>query len=439
MVELKRTRLSVRREQALLLGVMLPADKHRAAKPLAELASLARTAGARVVGEVVQQLKRFHPSTWIGRGKAQEVHDRAKSLDADVVICDGDLSPAQVRNLEKITDTKVVDRSELILDIFATHARTKQARLQVELAQLEYTYPRLARMWTHLSRYEGGIGTRGPGEMQLETDRRLVQRRIRDLKRELGRIDARRQREVKSRGECFKVGIVGYTNAGKSTLMNALTDAGVRVEDQLFATLDTKTRRWDLGDHGEALLSDTVGFIRHLPHHLVASFKATLEEATLADLLLHIVDISRADAIEQAEAVMEVLEEIGCRDKRIVTVFNKVDAADDETALHILSERFRNGVTVSALKKQGLDRLTEAVVAELQRDFAELVVTFPSSDGRLAAFLFEKGDVLERDDQDTVTQMRVKLHRRFLADLSEHDGVEVRVSDGKEEPRAERY
>ena len=438
MVDLKRTRLSVRREQALLLGVMFPADKHRAAKPLAELASLARTARARIVGEVVQQLKRVHPTTWVRRGKAQEVHDLAKSLEADVVICDGDLSPAQIRNLEEITDTKVVDRSELILDIFATHARTKQARLQVELAQLEYTYPRLARMWSHLSRYEGGIGTRGPGEMQLETDRRLVQRRIRDLKRQLTRIDERRQREVKSRGDSFKVGIVGYTNAGKSTLMNALTDAGARVEDQLFATLDTKTRRWDLGDHGQALLSDTVGFIRHLPHHLVESFKATLEEATLADLLLHIVDVSQADAIEQVEAVMEVLEEIGCRNKRILSVFNKMDAVEDETALHILSERFPNGVTVSALKKQGLDDLTEAVVDELQRDFAELSVSFPSSDGKLAAFLFEKGDVLERHDEDTVTQMHVKLHRRFLTGLAEHDGVEVRVLDAKEGPGAER-
>ena len=434
---MKRTRLSVRREQALLVGVVMPADRHRQTAPLAELASLARTARARVVGEVVQQLKRLHSNTWIGGGKAREVGELAKSLDADVIICDGDLSPAQIRNLEEVTETKVVDRSELILDIFASHARTKQAKLQVELAQLEYTYPRLARMWTHLSRYEGGIGTRGPGEMQLETDRRLVNRRIKDLKQQLRDIDARRRREVASRGEHFKVGIVGYTNAGKSTLMNALTDAGVRVEDQLFATLDTKTRRWDLGEHGEVLLSDTVGFIRSLPHHLIESFKATLEEATLADLLLHVVDVSRTDAIEQTQAVMEVLEEIGCRTKRIVTVFNKVDVMEDQTALHILSDRLPDGVAVSALTGEGLDDLTAAVVAERQRDFAELSVTFPSTDGKLAAFLFANGDVTARRDDDLVTHMQVKLHRRFLSRLSEHPDIEVEVLDAKEEPRDE--
>jgi len=433
--EPKRGKLSVRRERAFLVGVISPHEKRTAESCLSELSALARTARARIVGELVQHMRRPHPRTFLGSGKAAELRDLATSTEADVIICDSDLSPAQIRNLEKLTDTKVVDRSELILDIFATHACTKQARLQVELAQLEYTYPRLTRMWTHLSRYEGGIGTRGPGETQLETDRRLVMRRITDLKRELRVIDRRRQREVRSRGEHFKVGLVGYTNAGKSTLMNALTDAGVLVQDQLFATLDTRTRRWELNGRGEALLSDTVGFIRKLPHHLVESFKATLEEATNADLLLHVVDVSRHNAIEQADAVVEVLEEIGCRDRRILHVFNKIDALDDGTALHILSERFPDAVAISALKGDGLDELTEAVLRELQREFAELAVTFPSSNGKLAAFLFEHGDVLSREDEDFVTRMRVRLHRRHLGRISEHEDVEVRTADGKDTTR----
>ena len=406
---------------------MRPDERSRLTKPLAELASLAHTARALVVGEVVQYLKHVHAGTYVGHGKAEEVRDLAKSLDVDVIICDHDLSGAQVRNLETITGAKVVDRSELILDIFATHARTRQARLQVELAQLEYTFPRLVRMWTHLERHEGGVGTRGPGETQLETDRRLVKRRIRDLKEELSHIADRRRREVEGRAGEFKVGIVGYTNAGKSTLMNALTDAGVLVEDALFATLDTKTTRWNLDGHGDVLLSDTVGFIRKLPHHLVASFKATLEEACHADLLLHVVDAAQLDAVEQADAVLAVLGELDCGDRRVLTLFNKVDAVVDDTALHILRRRFPDGVEISALNRTGLDALTAAVVRHRERDFADVEVRFPSTDGKLAAFLHEKGDVREKRVADVLTRMRVKLHRRFLVALSDHDGVEVRV------------
>jgi len=408
----KREMLSVRRERALLLGVISPHERRTGEDCLSELSALARTARARIVGEIVQHAGRPHPKTYVGGGKAEEVRDRARSTEADVIICDSDLSPAQIRTLEEITDTKVVDRSELILDIFATHARSRQAKLQVELAQLEYTYPRLTRMWSHLSRYEGGIGTRGPGEMQLESDRRLVMRRITELKRALKVIDRRRVREVEARHDLFKVGLVGYTNAGKSTLMNALTDADVLVQDQLFATLDTRTRRWVLDGRGEVLLSDTVGFIRKLPHHLVESFKATFEEATHADLLLHVVDVSRRDAIEQAEAVAEVLVAIGCRDTPVLTVFNKMDVVTDGTALHILSERFPDGVAVSALRGDGRDVLTAAVLRHLQREFAELHVRFPSSNGKLAAFLFANGDVLSRRDEDVVTHMHVRLHRR---------------------------
>src|SRR5205807_3676983 len=249
---------------------------------------------------------------------------------------DNDLSPAQVRNLEKATTVKVIDRSELILDIFASRARSVEARLQVELAQLEYALPRLRRMWTHLSRYTGGIGLRGPGETQLEEDRRLVALRIRDLRGRLVEVQARKEREVRSRQEEHTVSLVGYTNAGKSTLMHALTGAGVYVEDKLFSTLDTRTRQWHLKDWGRVLLSDTVGFIRDLPHHLVASFKATLEETRQARLLLHVVDASNPAAEDQIKAVNGVLKELGCGKKPTLLVFNKVDQLADRSLVQVL-------------------------------------------------------------------------------------------------------
>ncbi|GAG15808.1 unnamed protein product, partial [marine sediment metagenome] len=251
------------------------------------------------------------------------------------------------------------------LDIFATRARTREARLQVELAQLEYTYPRLRRLWTHLSRIEGGIGTRGPGETQLESDRRLVRRRIRDLKRRLDEIDARKERQVASRRERLTVGLVGYTNAGKSSLLNAVTDARAYVEDKLFATLDTRTRAWALPFGLTALLSDTIGFIRDLPHHLVASFKATLEEAVHADLLLHVVDVSTEHIQDDLEAVGRVLEEIGCAEKPQLVVLNKVDLVANEAYLDLARRRSPGSVAVSATRGDGLGDLAEAVVERL--------------------------------------------------------------------------
>ena len=256
-----------------------------------------------VVGSMLQKRQQIDIATYIGSGKVEELKALVEAQEADVVVFDNDLGPAQTRNLEKQLEVKVVDRTEVILDIFATHARTHEAHLQVELAQLEYAMPRLKRMWTHLSRYKGGIGVRGPGEKQLEEDRRLVAHRIQELKAKLAKIQARKEREVASRGDVPTVSLVGYTNAGKSTLMNALTEAGVLVEDKLFATLDTRTRRWRFRGGGHALLSDTVGFIRDLPHALVASFKATLEEARQADLLLHVVDASSPEAESQIQAV----------------------------------------------------------------------------------------------------------------------------------------
>src|SRR5205085_5904317 len=274
-----------------------------------------------------------------GQGKLQELKELVQSADADVVVFDNDLTPAQIRNLEKATEVKVLDRSELILDIFATRAQTHEARLQVELAQLEYAMPRLRKMWTHLSRQVAGavsIGMRGPGETQLEVDRRLSAKRIRDLKERLAAIQKRKEREVAARKGEHTISLVGYTNAGKSTLMNALTGAGVVAKDQLFSTLDTRTRQWAIKDWGRVLLSDTVGFIRDLPHHLVASFKATLEEARQARLLLHVVDASNLHAEEHIQAVTAVLKELDCDSRPTLLVLNKIDQLKDLSYLQVL-------------------------------------------------------------------------------------------------------
>src|SRR5437867_2846164 len=345
--ELKRSELSVRQERAILVGVILPKSTADPRDPLGELASLAKTAGAKVVGNVLQKRARIDAKTYIGSGKALEIAQLAIKEKADVVIFDNDLSPGQIGSLEKIINEeaqsprgegiKVIDRSELILDIFATRAQTSEAKLQVELAQMQYTYPRLARMWNHLERIASGaaggmgIGTRGPGETQLETDRRIVRKRISDLKSDIEKIQQRKSRLVAERNrENFTVCIVGYTNAGKSTLFNTLTAAGTYADDKLFATLDTKTRAWKLERGTEVLLSDTVGFVRDLPHNLVASFKATLEEAVHADLLLHVLDVGHPHAQQQFESVHLVLEEIGAKGKDEILLLNKIDTTEGE-------------------------------------------------------------------------------------------------------------
>jgi len=344
------------------------------------------------------------------------------------VIFDNDLSPRQIRELEEIIEVKVLDRSELILDIFATRAKTKQAKLQVELAQLEYTYPRLTRMWSHLDAVAGagggtaagtvgGIGTRGPGEQQLEIDRRLVSRRIVELKRELVKIDRRRIREINGRKGLFKICLVGYTNAGKSTLLNALTSAGVVVEDRLFATLDTRTRKWTLSGGAEVLLSDTVGFIKSLPHQLVASFKATLEEAINADLLLHIVDVSNPDALMQIESVDSVLAEIGCGENPVLTVFNKVDATRKIGELEVLQTLFPDALCISAKTGLGLERLQAAVLAKYKGSELLLRVGSSQSDGKIRSFLRAYGQVLNEQYLDGSVVIDARLGRNQLAGL----------------------
>ena len=381
----------------MLISVALPDRPWISEDPLEELRGLATTAGAVVVGGLVQRRQEIIPGTYIGKGKVQELHDEVQAKDADVVIFDNDLSPAQVRNVEKATGVKVLDRSELILDIFATRARSMEARLQVELAQLEYALPRLRRMWTHLSRYGGGIGLRGPGETQLEEDRRLVSLRIRDLKNRLTVVQARKEREVRSRSDEHTVSLVGYTNAGKSTLMNALTGAGVHVEDKLFSTLDTRTRQWRLADWGRVLLSDTVGFIRDLPHHLVASFKATLEEARQARLLLHVVDASNAAAEEQIKAVNKVLDELDCGAKPALLVLNKVDRVTDPSFIHVLQSHHRRAVAVSAATGKGLAELSAAVIEMLSADFANAEIDMAAGNGKVLAYLAAHADVYRQE------------------------------------------
>jgi len=330
-------------------------------RSLAELALLADTAGATVVGSITQRRGTIHPATFIGKGKVGEVNELAAGNNADVVIFDDDLSPAQVRNLEKALTRKVIDRSELILDIFARRARTRESRLQVELAQLEYTLPRLTGMWKHLERQAGGIGTRGPGETQLETDRRMVREKIARLKQELSGVERERETQRRRRRNEFRTALVGYTNAGKSTLFNALTRASVFVEDRLFATLDATTRQMVSRDREIALVTDTVGFIRKLPHHLVASFHSTLVEAIECDLLLHVVDASDGDFRERITAVEQVLETIVAAPRETRLVFNKVDLVDDDETLAALRVDYPTSFQVSARTGAGIDELRNAI------------------------------------------------------------------------------
>jgi GTP-binding protein HflX len=436
MLDTPRDELSVRQERAVLVSVSLPDRPWLTTDPLEELQGLAETAGAKVVGGVLQKRHEINGSTYIGRGKLAELKAVVAAADADVVIFDNDLSPGQVRNLEKATNVKVIDRSELILDIFATRARSVEARLQVELAQLEYSLPRLKRMWTHLSRYSGGIGLRGPGETQLEEDRRLIGLRIRDLKAKLAEVQARREREVRSRQEQYTVSLVGYTNAGKSTLMNKLTGAGVLAEDKLFSTLETRTRQWNIPDFDRVLLSDTVGFIRNLPHHLVASFKATLEETRQARLLLHVVDASSLVAEECIGAVNSVLGDIGCKGKPTLLVLNKVDRVTDRSYLHVLMAQHPKSVCISAATGEGLADLRDAVVEALSANFINAEIIAPISNGKVPAYLNAHAEVYRQQYCGDEVLLRCYVPRHLLHHI-QGPGVRVRLLDAPPPPLAE--
>lgn len=423
-MKLKDTSFTVRAERAILFRVVLPEERKGEEEPLEELNRLAETAGADIIHTVVQNRGSIDPLYYIGKGKAVELSQIAKDMDADVLICDDDLSPAQVKNLEKIIDEKVIDRSELILDIFATRAKTFQAKLQVELAQLEYTKPRLTRMWTHLSRIEGGIGTRGPGEKQLEVDKRIVSKKIHELRKKLREIEKRQERLVASRKEFFTVSIVGYTNAGKSTLMNALTEIDTFVEDKLFATLDTKTSVCKLENGKKFLVSDTVGFIKKLPHHLVSSFKATLEEARHADLLLHVVDTSSPAIHNQIEAVNAVLKELGCDNKPTIMVFNKIDAVKDESVIPLLRTHYRDCIVISAKIHQGIEDLKQKILEMLEKNFVNVELSCSAGNGKLIAYLYEHANIINsRFDNERAT-FRLFIEEKLVQKLQMmEDGI----------------
>ncbi|TWU41263.1 GTPase HflX [Novipirellula aureliae] len=415
-------------ERSILARLILP-DQTVETDPLEELHGLAVTAGTEVVDELIQ--RRSHPesSTFLGKGKVEELRLMVERHDADMVIFDNVLSPAQIRNLERATKAKVLDRTEVILDIFAAGARTYESRLAIELAQLEYSMPRLKRMWTHLSRQAMGVGMRGPGEKQLEVDRRLAQKRIFDLKQELGKIERRREQQVSARKEAPTVSLVGYTNAGKSTLMNALTEANVFAKDKLFATLDTRTRRWQLPGWGVVLLSDTVGFIRDLPHSLVASFKSTLEETRQADLLLHVADASSPVVFDQITAVYNVLKELGIEEKNTLLVLNKIDAIQSAAVLTRVLDRYPNAIPVSAISKKGLVQLQEAVGEALGREFYDIEVDVHPGDGKLLSYLEAKGEVLSREYGDETTTFHLRIPAGAMGPVH-RDAVEIRPLPG---------
>lgn len=389
-------------ERVLVCGALLPGQEEEHEGPLSEARGLVAAAGGVPVGPgVVQKRDAPDPATLLGKGKVEEVARLVGEHAPDAVVVDNDLSPGQVRNLEKVWRVRVVDRSELILDIFARRARTRQARLQVELAQVEYLLPRLRRMWTHLERFEGGIGMRGPGETQLETDRRLIRRRIQLLREELAEIEERTSRQVQTRAAEYTVGLVGYTNAGKSSLLNRLTGAQEFAADMLFATLDTRTRQWKLPDGRTVLLSDTIGFLQRLPHHLVASFQATLEEALKVDLLLHVVDASHPDARAQLAAVQRVLVEAGRHSPEDVIVYNKVDRIQAPAQLDDLRAGSQvPAVSVSARTGQGLERLAQIVAERLDARSTLVEVELPLADGRSAARLRASALVVREEVED---------------------------------------
>jgi GTP-binding protein HflX len=386
-----------------------------------ELAELATTAGGEVVGDGIQKLVAPCAGTFIGKGKADEFADYCRRVDVDTVIFDDELSPAQSRNLEKVFNCKILDRTSLILDIFAQRARTREGKLQIELAQLQHLLPRLTRFWGHLSRQKGGIGMRGgEGETQLETDRRRVQDRIARIIRELDVVRRQRstQRQARQRNHWALASIVGYTNAGKSTLLNTLTGAGVLAEDKLFATLDPTTRRLRLPTNQNVLLTDTVGFIRKLPHSLVEAFKATLEEVVQADLLLHVVDISHPEAEEQIKAVDTVLQEIGADGKPTLMVFNKVDQLNgNKDALPRFLERHPNAVAISATQGEGISVLMEQLGAQLRpiREFIELSI--PQDRPDVVARLHDVAQVVERRYTGKTAKLKARipphLHEEF--------------------------
>lgn len=425
MYEIKRSTL----ESAILVGVITPdISRWNVEDSLNELEQLADTAGATVSDRVTQSLAKINPATYVGRGKVDELKHLVSARNSDLVIFDDDLSPVQIRNLEKSLGCKLLDRSALILDIFATRAKTAVAKTQVELAQLDYLRTRLTRQWTHLSRQKGGIGTKGPGETQIETDRRLIGDRMATLKERLDKIDKQRTTQRKGRNQYKRVSLVGYTNAGKSTLMNALAGAEVFAENRLFATLDATTRLVPLDSNKEALLSDTVGFIRKLPHKLIESFKSTLDEVRESDVLLHVVDVSHPRYEDHIQVVNETLKELGALEKPSLLVFNKIDLVEEHGLFTALRAEHENAVFVSAMRGIGLQDVKKRLLEVIEKDFAERIAYLPVAEAKTIAFIHRVADVISEDymyafngdpavEPMAVARLHFRCARKFDRDL----------------------
>ncbi len=407
------------KERVVLVGIYgADIDKARAEEYISELELLTDTAGGVTVEKILQHKPHPDVSTYVGKGKLQEVKQAMKAQNADIVIFDDDLSPTQARNIEKATEAKVLDRSGLILDIFASRAQTAASKTQVELAQLQYLLPRLTRYWTHLSRQKGGIGTKGPGETQIETDRRLIGRRISVLKKKLEKLDLQRKVQRQGREESLRVALVGYTNAGKSSLMNAITDTSVFAENRLFATLDSTVRRFEI-DQEEVLLSDTVGFIRKLPHHLVESFKSTLDEIREADLLLHVVDIASPMKGEYIETVNKTLKELKADDKPAILVFNKIDQISSPQDLADIKREFPGSVLVSATRGIGLDDISAEIKKRVERYYLYRNIVIPITRYHVVSYLHEVAEVeKESYDEDSI-RLTCRIHQKHYGKLKE--------------------
>ena len=409
---MKNVALEKERERALLVKLIYPSDTPwEVEESLEELGRLVESAGGEVAGKITQFRRQADPAYYVGRGKVDEINSAVEECGCDLVVFDDDLSPTQDKNLEKCVGKRVLDRSEVILDIFALRARTAQAKLQVELAQLQYLLPRLTRMWEHLSRIRGGIGLRGPGETQLEVDRRVIRKRIGHLSKQLKVVKRRRRQQRRRRSRGYNVAMVGYTNAGKSTLFNLLTKGNVATGDRLFETLDARTRNVDLDPPRTVLITDTVGFIRKLPHHLVASFRATLEEVVEADLLLHGIDISSRGVFGHIRVVEDVLVDLGIEEKPIIRIFNKVDRDESTQMEEELRLNYPEGVFTSAAKGTGIEELKEAIREEMKKDELLMEFSFPLVDTRALARLYSVGEVLERSICDGKVKVRVKMER----------------------------
>ncbi len=401
------------KERCILVGVSTRTlSRETTEESLDELALLADTAGAEVFARVTQDRDRYDASTFVGKGKVEELRTLVTENAIPLVIFDDDLSPAQVRNIERELECKVLDRSGLILDIFASRAKTNEAKTQVELAQLQYLLPRLTGMWTHLSKQFGGVGTKGPGETQIETDRRIIRTRIGHLKEKIERFGQQRVTQRKGRTKHIRAALVGYTNVGKSTLLNLLSGSDVFVENRLFATLDPTTRLVPLSSNTEILMTDTVGFIRKLPHHLVASFKSTLEEISEADIILHVSDILSKTFQDQIMVVSDTLADLGVADKPTLMVFNKIDGLTDRSIIAATSEQFPQSVFISATRGINILGLKDEVTKLLREEFVDKTFTISQRDQKLISYLHTAGEVLDKEYSESAVTLSLRIRKK---------------------------